>query len=170
MRHRRRRLVANDALIAGGVAAVISGVPSTVFAIWHGDDLLEPSLAAGTLLLPHETRRPRLLAAAAVVHAGLSFGWAWVLAAALPRRATVRCSALAGLLIALLDLGIVGRRFDRIRALAPLPQLADHLAYAMTVGAVVAARRNQRRRFPVFHRATRGSSRAATRRRLMRHS
>jgi hypothetical protein len=146
MRHSRRRLVASDALVAGAVASVISGVPSTVLSLWRGDDPLEASLAAGTLLLPHEPRRRRLLAAAAVVHAGLSFGWALVLASALPRRATVRWSALAGLFIALLDLGVIGRRFDRIRRLAPLPQLADHLAYAMTVGGVLAARRNQRQR------------------------
>jgi hypothetical protein len=146
----RRRLghVADDALVAGAAASVISGVPSTVLSLWRGDDLLEPSLAAGTLLLPHEQRRRLLLPAAAIVHSALSLGWALVLAAALPRRATVRWSVAAGFAIALLDLGIIGRRFDRIRGLAPLPQLADHLAYAMTVGAVVAARRKQRRRSP----------------------
>ena len=73
-----RRLVANDGLVAGAIAGVTSGVPSTVLSLWRGGDPLEPSLAAGTLLLPHEWRRDRLLAAAAIVHAGLSLGWAVV--------------------------------------------------------------------------------------------
>jgi peptidoglycan/LPS O-acetylase OafA/YrhL len=140
----RWRLRAKDALVAGAVASLTSGVPSTILSLWRGHDPLEPSLAAGTLLLPQERRRHRLLAAAALVHAALSLGWAMVLTATLPRRATVRWSVLAGLAIALVDLGVIGRRFDRIRALPPLPQLADHLAYALTVGIVLVARRNPR--------------------------
>jgi hypothetical protein len=143
MRQSRRRLAPNEALVAGAVASVTSGIPSMVLSLWRGDDPLEPSLAAGTLLLPQEQRRHRLLAAAALVHTALSLGWAIVLAVVLPRRATVGWSVLAGFAIALLDLGVIGRRFDRIRALPPLPQLADHLAYALTVGAVLTARRHR---------------------------
>jgi hypothetical protein len=50
---------------------------------------------------------------------------------------------LAGLGIAALDLGIVGRRFPRIRALPLLPQVADHLAFALSAAAVLARRRQQ---------------------------
>ena len=94
-------------------------------------------MAAGTLLLPDETRRGRLLLAAAAVHAGLCLGWAWILASILPGRGAIPAGAAAGLAIAGLDLGLVGRRFPRIRALPVLPQVADHVAFGMTVAAVL---------------------------------
>jgi hypothetical protein len=133
-----------DAAVAGSVAAVVSGVPSTLHAILSGIDPLEASLAAGTLLLPSERRPSRLLPAALTAHAGLSLGWAIVLAASLPRRRPLPWSALAGLAIAALDLGVVGRRLPRIRALPLLPQVLDHVAYATTVGYVLSRRRSRR--------------------------
>jgi hypothetical protein len=121
-----------DALVAGAVAALVSGVPSTLHAILSGSDPLEASLAAGTLLLPDERRASRLLPAAMAAHAGLS------------RRRALAWSALAGLGIAALDLGVLGRRFPRIRALALLPQVLDHVAYATTVACVLSRRRSRR--------------------------
>lgn len=134
-----------DAFAAGSVAAVTSGAPSTAHALLTGRGPLEASLAAGTLVLPRERRAPRrLLLAAAALHLALSLGWALVLAATLPRRRTTALAALAGLGIAALDLGVVGRRFGRIRALPQIPQVADHLAYGATVGAVLNIRRARR--------------------------
>ncbi len=131
----------SDGLVAGAVAAVLSGAPSTLHAIGTRASPLEATLAAGTLLLPRE-RRPLVLALAAVpVHLALSLGWAMLLAAVLPRRRTVAYGTLAGLAIAALDLGVVGRRVPRIRALALMPQVLDHVAYGATVGAVLRARR-----------------------------
>lgn len=131
-----------DALAVGAVAAVLGGVPSTLHALLTGRDPLEASLAAGTLLLgAGERRRARLLAAAVVAHLALSLGWAIVLAAVLPRRRTAAMAAAAGLAIAALDLGVVGRRLPRIRALPLLPQVLDHVAYGLTVGAVLERRR-----------------------------
>jgi hypothetical protein len=90
-----------------------------------------------------------LLAAAALpVHLSLSFGWALVLAVILPRRRTVAWGALAGLGIASLDLGIIGRRFPRVRSLPAGPQIADHLLYGATVGMVLDRRRTARRSLP----------------------
>jgi len=130
-----------DGLAAGAAAAVLSGAPSTLHAIATRSSPLEPTLAAGTLLLPRE-RRPLALALAAVpVHLALSFAWALLLAALLPRRRTVAAGTLAGLAIAALDLGVVGRRRPRIRALPQLPQVLDHVAYGATVGAVLSLRR-----------------------------
>ena len=136
-----RATALGDGIAAGAVAAVVSGLPSTAWAVAAGHDPLEATLAAGTLLLPNETRRARLVAAAAPVHATLSVGWAIVLARLLPPRRTVAAGALAGLGIAALDLGVAGRAFPRIRSLPLLPQLADHLVYGATVGFVVARRR-----------------------------
>ena len=131
----------SDGLVAGAVAAVLSGAPSTLHAFATRASPFEATLAAGALLLPRE-RRPLVLALAALpLHLALSLGWAVLLAAVLPRRRTVAYATLAGLAIAALDLGVVGRRMPRIRALAPLPQVLDHVAYGATVGAVLSRRR-----------------------------
>jgi hypothetical protein len=116
-------------------------VPSTLHALATGRDPLEASLAAGTLLLRGERRPSRLLPAAAVAHAALSLGWAAVLAAVLPRRHVTATAVAAGLAIAALDLGVVGRRVERIRALPLIPQVLDHVAYAVTVAVVLERRR-----------------------------
>jgi hypothetical protein len=115
-------------------------VPSTIWALSAGRDPLAATLAAGSLLLPHETRRRRLLAAAVPVHVALSLGWAVVLARILPRGREVTGGAIGGLGIAALDLGIGARRFPRVRALPLLPQVADHVAYGASVGFVLARR------------------------------
>lgn len=129
---------------AGAVAGVLSGLPSTVYALARGDDPLEASLAAGTLLRPSENRSLPLLASGAAAHGALSLGWAFVLAVTLPKRHTALAGAAAGLAIAALDLGVVGRRFPRIRALRPGPQIADHLAFGVIAGAVLARGETQR--------------------------
>lgn len=117
---------------AGSVAAILSGVPSTLHAVATGRDPLAATLAAGSILLPGETRRSRLLAAAVPTHLALSLGWAVVLEGAGVR--TARAGAVAGLAIAAFDLGVVGGRFPRIRALPLGPQVADHVAYGAIVG------------------------------------
>jgi hypothetical protein len=135
------RTVVRDGLEAGAVAAVVSGAPSTAWALATGRDPLEATLAAGSMLLRGETRRGRLLAVAVPVHLALSLSWGVLLALSLPRRRSVEVGALAGLAIAALDLGAVGRRFPRVRALPLLPQLADHALYGATVGVVLDRRR-----------------------------
>ena len=119
-------------LRAAAWAAALSGIPSTVHALATGRDPLEAVHAAGTILLPRETRPLPLLAAAVPVHLALTLGWTLVLDRAHIRDA--HRGALAGLAIAALDLGVVGRRYPRVRALPLLPQLADHAAF----GAVAA--------------------------------
>jgi hypothetical protein len=129
---------ARDAIVAGAWAAVLSGAPSTLHALVTGRDPLEATKAAGSIVLPRETRTPALVAAAAPVHVALSLGWALVL-----QRTGVRGAArgaAAGLAIAALDLGVVGRRYPQIRGLPVAPQLADHLAYGAVAGIVLARR------------------------------
>jgi hypothetical protein len=130
-----------DGIAAGAVAAVVSGIPSTVHASLTGRDPLEATLAAGSILAPNETRRGRLFLTAAPVHGAISLGWALVLARALSPRPTLAAGAAAGLAIAALDLGVIGRRFPRIRSLPVGPQLADHIVYGGTVAAVLSRRR-----------------------------
>jgi hypothetical protein len=107
-------------------AAVLSGVPSTVWALASGRSVLESTRAAGTLL-----GRPSVVRGV-TAHLAISLGWTWVLV-----RIGVRSpltGAAAGGAIAALDLGFVGRRIPAIAALPVLPQVADHLAFGAVVG------------------------------------
>jgi hypothetical protein len=131
----------HDAVVAGCVGSLFAGVPSTTWALVRGDDVLDGARAAGAIVLRDEARTPVLLAAAVPVHLALSFGWAVVLTKTLPRRREPVTGALAGLGIAALDLGVIGRRIPAIRALAQPPQWADHVAYGLAVGTALRRRR-----------------------------
>jgi hypothetical protein len=123
-----------NGLIAVGVAATVSGAPSTIYALLTGDSVLTATRAAGTLL-----GRPSV-ARGLVAHVGLSLSWGAVLARVLPARHRAALGILAGAAIAALDLDVVGRRFPAIRALPQLPQWADHLVFGAVLGGVLDAR------------------------------
>ena len=127
-----RRTGALRAAVADGV---LSGAPSTVHALARGGSPRTAVVAAGALV-----GRPTV-PAGALVHAVVSLGWATVLAVLLPRRATVAAGATAGLLIAALDLGVVGRRVPAIRDLPTGPQVADHVAFGVIAAATIARAR-----------------------------
>jgi hypothetical protein len=135
------RTLLDDALAAGLAGATCAGIPSTVWSLVRGDDVLDGARAAGALLLPRERRTPVLLAAAVPVHVVLAVGWAGVLAAALPRDAEPAWGVVAGLGIAALDLAVIGRHIPGIRTLPQGRQWADHVAYGLTVGLVLHVRR-----------------------------
>jgi hypothetical protein len=124
-------------LKAGAIAGALSGAPSTVHAVVTGRSPLDAILAAGTLLLPDDARPRRLLVAGVAAHGALSLSWGVALGAVLPRRRTVLWGALAGLVIAGIDLGVLGRQWPRVRALPTMPQVADHVGYGALVGAVL---------------------------------
>jgi uncharacterized protein YndB with AHSA1/START domain len=132
---RRARDVGHAALVAG----VLSGAPSTAHAVLTGNDPLAAARAAGALL-----GRPTV-SRGVLSHAVLSVGWAAVLAAVLPRRRPAAAGALAGVLIAALDLGLVGRRIRAIRELPVVPQVVDHVAFGALVGATLDRPRRSRR-------------------------
>jgi hypothetical protein len=119
-------------LVAGALAAVLGGAPSTLYALTRGSNLTEATRAAGALL-----GRPTIIRGV-FAHGALSLLWGVVLAVALPPRHRVAGGALAGLGIAAFDLGVVGRRVPAIRALPQGPQWADHVAFGATAGAVLA--------------------------------
>jgi hypothetical protein len=147
--------VPGDALIAGLAGAACSAIPSTVWSLVRGDDVLEGGRAAGAMLLPHERRTAVLLAAAAPVHLALSIGWAAVMATALPHGREPAWGIAGGMVIATLDLALIGRRIPSIGTLPQGRQWADHAAYGLSVGLVLRARRAGRRA------RTRSQSRAA---------
>jgi hypothetical protein len=135
-------------LAAGLVGAIVSGFPSTLWTLVERGDPAEGARALGRVLLPREERTVVLLAAGAPVHLALSLGWAGVLAALLPPRAEPLTGALGGLAIAALDLAVLGRLFPPIRALPQGRQWADHVAFGLSVGAVLRATRPAGRRPP----------------------
>ena len=130
-----------DIVAAGLAGAAFSAVPSTAYSLTAGDDVLEGGRAVGAMLLPRERGTARLLAAGGLVHLAISLGWAAVLANVLPRGREPVAGVAAGLAIAALDLGVIGRRIPAIRALPQGRQWADHAAYGLAVGIVLRARR-----------------------------
>ncbi|MFP5376077.1 MAG: hypothetical protein ACLGIO_04740 [Acidimicrobiia bacterium] len=142
--HPATRTALADGMVAGMAAWAVSGLPSTASALLRGADPSQGVVAAGTLLLPDDAPAARLVVAGAAAHTVLSLGWATVFALALPARRTVAAGLGGALAVAALDLGAIGRRYPRIRALDPGPQVADHLAFGAVVAAVVARRRAHR--------------------------
>lgn len=122
------------------VASVVSGVPSTAHALLTGRDPLAATQAAGAMVAPGASRATQI-AAAAPVHLALSFGWTVALARVVPAHRSPAARAavgmLAGAAIAALDLGVIGRRIEPIRALALAPQVADHLAFGAAAALVL---------------------------------
>lgn len=132
-----------DGLVAASVAGILSGAPSTIHARLTGRSVWEASAAAGRLALPPTASKRRLVRAGGAVHSAISAGWGVALAYALPRGREVEAGALAGLAIAALDLGLVGRRVEEIRALPLAPQVADHVAFGAVAGWVISRRRGR---------------------------
>jgi hypothetical protein len=132
-----------DGTVAGAVAGVISGLPSTVWTLARRGDLFESTAAAGTIVLDEDSSRGALLAAGAATHACISLGWGVVLSALLRGRPPIAAGAAAGLAIAAVDLGGLGRRRPRVRALDPAPQVLDHVVYGVVVAMVIRSRRRQ---------------------------
>ncbi|MCR6488014.1 hypothetical protein M8542_34835 [Amycolatopsis sp. OK19-0408] len=127
---------ARRAVRAGAIAAVVSGIPSTVHALCTGRDILAATRAAGTVC-PGRRDRPGV-AAGLVAHVLVSAGWTAVLAAiARRRRLGSFRGAAAGLAIAALDLGVAGRAYPAVQALPRAPQVLDHLVFGAVTGALL---------------------------------
>jgi hypothetical protein len=129
---------------AGLVGAVCSAIPSTVWSLMRGDDALDGARAAGAMVLPNERRTVVLVAIAAPVHLAISLGWATLMAAGLPRGGEPARGVVGGMVIATVDLALIGRRIPSIAALPQGRQWADHAAYGLAVGLVLRARRSGR--------------------------
>jgi hypothetical protein len=127
-----------DLLYAWLLATLLSGIPSTLYALLSGGDPTEPTRAAGAMLLPSQTEWPKLLLAAALVHGVVSLCWASILWLTLPLRHTTLWALVASAAIAVLDLRIIAPRFfPEVAALAFWPQFADHLMWGACVGLVL---------------------------------
>jgi hypothetical protein len=128
------RCVRRGGVRAGVLGGVVGGAPSTLWALVGRRDPFEAGVAAGRLLLPEEGRAWVLLLAGVPVHFGISAGWGVVLARVLPSRGTVVWGAVAGGVIATVDLRMPGRRAAAVRALPVFPQVVDHVVFGAVVG------------------------------------
>jgi hypothetical protein len=128
------RTFGREVLWAGAAATILSGIPSTAYAIWAGRDVWEAMRAAGAMLIPADSSALNLLWAAALVHCSVSFFWAAVLVLTLPRRRVVLSSVLAGAAIGLFDLKVMGRFFPEVQALHFGSQMADHVMWGLCLG------------------------------------
>lgn len=127
---------------ATAAAALLSGVPSTLDAFGRHRALgpvaahvRDATCAVGTLLPPG---RPGFVRGS-LIHVGISAVCGEVLARTLPESHSVAWGAAAGLALGVVNVGVIGRRFPAISALALGPQLADHAAFGV-VFALVADR------------------------------
>jgi hypothetical protein len=135
----------SDVVAAAACAALFSGVPSTLYALITGGDVLEATRAAGSMLISPSSSDGRLFMAAAMVHLSISFFWAAILTWLLPRTRTMLWAMAALTVIAVLDLRVIGQIFPEIYALPFWPQFADHLAFGAVLGATLQWRRGRRR-------------------------
>jgi hypothetical protein len=132
---RDRRRVVEATLIA----AAFSGLPSTLQASIKRRSLrsaavyvYEATRAVGTLVPPGRPGFGR----GVVVHLAISVLCGETLARTLPRDQSAAWGAAAGLLIGVINVGVIGRSFPAIRGLPLLPQLADNVMFG-TVFALV---------------------------------
>jgi len=126
------------------LAATFSGVPSTLHALVKQRSLrcaavyvYDATRAVGTLVPPCRPGFSR----GVVVHLAISMLCGETLARTLPRDHSAAWGAAAGLMIGVINVGVIGRSFPAISGLPLVPQLADNVMFG-TVFAVVLHRRD----------------------------
>ena len=144
-------MAAASVAAAAAVAGTLSGIPSSVHALATRRSPLTSVRAAGTIAVGESAPPATRLVAGLAVHAGLSVGWAAVLAVVLPPRRTAWWGGVAGLGIAALDLGIASRRYPAIAALPRAAQVADHVAFGAIAGFVLERARRRARGYPASY-------------------
>jgi hypothetical protein len=141
LRNRNAGALARDWAVAGAAATVLSGIPSTVYSMLTGADVLAPTRAAGRMLLSAGASEVQLVVAAALVHTAVSFFWAALLIFVLPQKHVVLWAVIAAALIGVLDLRIIAPSyFPEVAALAFWPQMADHVMWGASFGLALARR------------------------------
>jgi hypothetical protein len=125
---------------ATAVAAALSGAPSILEAFRRQRDLRsvltyvwDATCSVATLVSPG---RPDFMRGA-LLHVGISVLCGEGLARTLPETNSVIWGAGAGLVIGVINVGMIGRRFPAIAALPLVPQLADNVAFGAVFALVV---------------------------------
>jgi len=124
-------------LLAAVLAGLAGGVPSTLYAIATGGDWLHSIHAVAAIVNAENLTMGWRISVAAAVHFAISLMWASALVAILPRRHTVLWASAAGVVIAVIDLRVLAPIFfPEVASLSFWPQLADHIVWGASVGAV----------------------------------
>jgi hypothetical protein len=133
---RGRRRVIEATLLA----ATISGLPSTLHAAIKRRSLraaanyvYDATRAVGTLVPPSRPGFGRGL----VVHLAISMLCGETLARTLPRDHAVEWGAAYGLVIGVINVGVIGRSFPAIRDLPLVPQIADNVMFGTVFAAAL---------------------------------
>lgn len=129
------------------LAATLSGLPSTLHAF-----VKQRSVRSAVVYVYHSTRAVGTLVPpgrpgfgrGAVVHIAISLLCGETLARTLPRDHPVEWGAAAGLVIGVINVGVIGRSFPAISGLPLAPQVADNVMFG-TVFALALARRDRQR-------------------------
>lgn len=134
-------------LYASAVASALSGAPSTAYAMATTrsrtattDYVRDATTRIGVLMPPF---RPGF-ARGAAAHVVISALAGEALGRALPRRHSVGWGAVAGLLMGVVNVGVIGRRIPAIAELPLAPQLADNVAFGMIFALVADHSRSHR--------------------------
>jgi hypothetical protein len=115
-------------------ATLLSGIPSTLYALATGGDPLQATRAAAAMF----PLSGNLFVDAALVHGSVSLFWAAMLWRTLPRRHTAAWAIAAAALIGIVDLLLIAPRFfPEVAALDFWPQMADHLMWGACFGLVL---------------------------------
>jgi hypothetical protein len=133
---RDRRRVMEATLLA----ATFSGLPSTLHASIKRRSLrsaaayvYDATRAVGTLVPPGRPALGRGLA----VHLAISVLCGETLARTLPRDHSAEWGAVAGFVIGVINVGVIGRSFPAISGLPLMPQLADNVMFGALFGFMV---------------------------------
>ena len=132
-------------LIAAMVAGLAGALPSTLYSIATGGDWLASINAVAAMVNAEQLAMAWRVSVATAIHLAISLLWATLLVAILPRRRTLLWASAAGILIAVLDLRILAPMFfPEVASLSFWPQLADHIVWGASMGAVRAYRPSNR--------------------------
>ena len=124
-------------LIAAVIAGLAGALPSTLYSIATGGDWLASINAVAAMVNAEQLAMGWRVSVASAIHLAISLLWATLLVAILPQRRVVLWATAAGVIIAIIDLrALAPFLFPEVAALAFWPQLADHVVWGASVGAV----------------------------------
>jgi hypothetical protein len=133
-RRNQRRILEGAA-----VASLLSGAPSVATALAGGsvrsalEYAIDATRAVGTL---SPSGRPGFVRGA-VIHTAISVAAAELLGLTLPRERSIAWGAVGGLLLGVVNVGVIARLFyPAIAELALGPQIADNIAFGVVFAAV----------------------------------
>jgi hypothetical protein len=126
-------------LEGAAVASLLSGAPSVATALAGGSVrsavtyAIDATRAVGTLA---PSGRPGFVRGA-LIHTVISVAAAELLGSTLPQERSVAWGALAGLVLGVVNVGVIARRrYPLIAELALAPQIADNIAFGVVFAAV----------------------------------